>query len=82
MFTGYNLKLSDDFFDNKMSLDEYKKIGEKHLNDKIYEYKNNLNDYINKGIISEVNYRTIIFLLLMQMFLYLILTMTLILQML
>jgi len=52
MFTGYNLKLSDDFFDNKMSLDEYKKIGEKHLNDKIYEYKNNLNDYINKGTIS------------------------------
>lgn len=53
MFTGYNLKLNEDFFDNElMSFDEYKIIGESHLNSKVFEYKNDLNRYIRKRTIN------------------------------
>lgn len=53
MFTGYNLKLNECFFDDKaLDFDGYKEIGEKHLNDQIYKYKKDLKQYVNNGIIN------------------------------
>lgn len=54
MFSGYNLKLTKDFFDKKpMDFGSYKKIGEQHLKTQAHKYKNDLKWYINKGIIYE-----------------------------
>lgn len=53
MFTGYNLKIDRNFFNDKsMSFDCYQNIGEKHLNGQIDKYKNNLTKYIHKGTIN------------------------------
>lgn len=53
MFTGYNLKLNESFFaDNALDFDEYKEIGEEHLNDQIYKYEKDLKQYVNNGTIN------------------------------
>lgn len=53
MFTGYNLKLNESFFDDKvLDFDEYKEIGEKHLKNKINRYKSNLEKYVKTGTIN------------------------------
>ncbi len=55
MFSGYNLKIDDSFFDeinDTNCFNCYKDIGENHLNKKFAAYKSNLEKYINNGIIN------------------------------
>lgn len=53
MFAGFNLKISESFFDSQAkTFQEYKKIGEEHLKLQSHGVEKVLNEYINNSIVD------------------------------
>lgn len=53
MFAGFNLKISESFFDSQArTVTEYKKIGEEHLKSQSLGVEKALNEYINNNIVD------------------------------